>query len=145
MAGGRRANILIVDDDPGDVLLIKEGLAQNGLGDAVEVAETGQACLEKLDAGPVPDLVLLDLNMPGMNGLEVLAAIRGRDAWANVPVIVFTTSDAERDIVESYDLGANCFITKPAELDEFMGALDEVKAFWLDVATLPPRGSKDAS
>ena len=135
------ADILLVEDNPGDVALVREGLRE--LEHRLEVAESGERALEFLrarSAAPersMPDVVLLDLNLPGLTGLEVLCRIRSDPDTAALPVVVMTSSDARKDIVESYRLHANCYVTKPSSLDEYMRVMRRLGEFWFSVAKLP--------
>lgn len=140
---GKVIEILLVEDNPGDVRLtleaFKEGKMVNNLsvvGDGVEA----MAFLRregKYAGVPKPDLILLDLNMPKKDGREVLAEIKEDPNLRHIPVIVLTTSKAEQDILKSYDLHANCYITKPVNLDQFYAVVKSVKDFWLSIVKLP--------
>jgi chemotaxis family two-component system response regulator Rcp1 len=139
----RPIEILQVEDNPGDVALTREALDDAGLLYRLHVATDGQQALAFLrkegdfaDA-PRPDLMLLDLNLPRMDGRETLAEIKKDHNFRRIPVIVLTTSDAESDILASYNLHANCFITKPVDLDEFMEVVRAIQSFWLGVAKIP--------
>ncbi len=137
--------ILLMEDDPGDVELILEAL--RGFRAALSVdrvgdGEEGMRFLRRQGehAGAArPDLILLDLNMPRMDGREVLSKVKGDAGLRSIPVLVLTTSDAPTDIAASYDLGANCFLKKPLGLDEFLVMMRRVEEFWLSLAMLPPR------
>lgn len=139
----KRANILLMEDDPGDVVLIKEGLHDARL--ALKIThvgdgEEGMRYLRKegqYAEAATPDIVLLDLNMPRKDGREVLTEIRADPTLRRIPVVILTTSDAETDIVRSYDLGANCYIKKPIDLDDFMRMIKSFEDFWLTVVRLP--------
>lgn len=137
--------ILLVEDDPGDVELAKMALAQGAFPCHVTVAVNGKDAMAVLRqqpprAGcPVPDLVLLDLNMPQMDGREVLREIRGDPALATIPVVVLTTSEAERDVVASYDLGASGFVTKPVDVDELFKLIEAVEQYWFATVRRPHR------
>lgn len=139
----RPLEILLVEDNPGDVRLMREALG-DGLGTTtLSVVNDGVAALALLRregafaAAPPPDLILLDLNLPKMDGRQVLAAIKGDPRLRRIPVVIFTTSADERDVLGSYDLGANCYITKPADLDQFIATVRAIEQFWLTVVTLP--------
>lgn len=129
-------DILLVEDDDGDVLLIRESLDQAGFKANIHVADDGEAALDFLfrrapfDDAPTPQMVLLDLNLPKINGLEVLREMRATPELAAIPVVVLTTSKADRDIARSYELGANCFLSKPRNFDEFAAIGDVVDHFW---------------
>jgi chemotaxis family two-component system response regulator Rcp1 len=139
----RPARVLLVEDNEADVRLTREALRDAG--DAIRLSsvtdgELALAYLRREDGyeeAPRPDLVLLDLNLPRKNGLEVLEEMRADPELACVPVIMLTTSSAERDVVACYSRGANCFVVKPLELDEFMDLIGAIRTFWLGVARLP--------
>jgi chemotaxis family two-component system response regulator Rcp1 len=139
--------ILLVEDNEGDVELTREALAQAKVRNHLHVAEDGLAALRYLrrekphEAVPRPDLILLDLNLPLMDGREVLADIKADPQLRAIPVVVLTTSQAEEDIVRSYDLHANCYITKPVDFDQFMKVVRSVHDFWVTVVKLPPSGA----
>ena len=137
--------ILLVEDNPGDVRLtqevLKEGKVHNNLqvvGDGVEA----MAFLRRKNSysqAPRPDLILLDLNLPKKDGREVLQEIKADRHLNRIPVVVLTTSDADEDILRSYDLRANCYITKPVGLDQFIRVIRSIETFWLTIVTLPMR------
>ena len=145
MDGVSVANILLVEDNPADVDLTCMALRDARMKNRVHVTGDGVDALEFLRregphaAAPRPDLILLDLNMPRMNGRELLAHIKADPDLRRIPVVILSTSDAEVDIVSSYDLHANCFLTKPADLEEFDQVARSIDAFWLQLAKLPPR------
>ena len=135
--------ILMVEDSPGDARLTIEALKDAKVLNHISVAEDGVAAMaflrregEHADA-PRPDLILLDLNLPRKDGREVLAEVKGDPDLAQIPVVVLTTSQAEQDILRSYQLHANCYITKPVDLDQFMTVIRSVESFWLSVVRLP--------
>lgn len=134
--------ILIVEDNPADVRLALEALGETKLHNNVHVAYDGTEALEMLrqtrdhaDA-PLIDIVLLDLNLPGKRGLDVLREIKHDERLKHIPVVVLTTSQAERDVVESYQLNANAYVTKPVGLDDYFRALKSIETFWLERAKL---------
>lgn len=136
-------DILLVEDNPGDVRLTTEALRRGRVANTLHVVDDGDKALaflrregEYADA-PRPGLVLLDLNLPGLDGREVLAEVKSDPELRRVPIIVLTTSTAERDIARSYDLGANCFIAKPVALDDFLSTIRSFEGFWLTVVNLP--------
>jgi two-component system, chemotaxis family, response regulator Rcp1 len=137
-------DILLVDDDVGDVLLAKKALTNGKIFNAMHVAKDGVEALEflrqtgKFVGAPRPDLILLDLNMPRKDGRELLADIKNDPDLRSIPVVVLTTSDSERDIANMYDLHANCYVTKPVDLDQFTKIVQEIKQFWFSVVKLPP-------
>ena len=139
----RPATILLVDDNPGDVRLMQEALRECHLDVSLSVATDGDEALEMLKNGSPngasrkPDLILLDLNLPGKNGREVLFEIKADPRLRRIPVIVMTTSKAEQDVHRAYNLNANCYITKPVELDEFLRVVRSIEDFWFTVVTLP--------
>jgi len=137
-------SVLLVEDDPGDVMLVRDAFAERGVVDSLAVVSDGVQALEFVRgegdyAGARrPDLVLLDLNLPRKNGWEVLAEIKGDAGLATVPVVVLTTSQAEEDILRSYELRANAYVSKPVELDRFVAAVHTIDDFFIDLAKLPP-------
>jgi CheY-like chemotaxis protein len=137
----------LVEDNPGDVRLTREAL-KDGAAINLHVVRDGEKAVAFLrqespyDEAPRPDLILLDLNLPRRNGREVLAEIKITPSLKRIPVVVITASEAEQDILNCYDLHANCYITKPMDLDQFMSVLKAVKEFWLTVAVLPPDGER---
>ncbi|AFM24724.1 response regulator [Desulfomonile tiedjei] len=143
---GRKLNILLVEDNPFDIFLTKRALEDSKINLRLHVVENGadavhflhQKCIQRDTDIPCPDLVLLDLNLPGMSGTEVLEEIKGNPFTLHIPVIVLTTSDEPRDICEAYFLQANCFITKPVDVDQFTAAVQSIEKFWTEVAKLPP-------
>jgi two-component system, chemotaxis family, response regulator Rcp1 len=131
--------ILLVEDSLADVELTLDALRDAKVANAVTVVRDGAAALEHLRSSPdnVPDLVILDLNLPRLSGHEVLAAIRADDSLRRIPVAVLTTSSAESDVEKSYDLGANCFLTKPVEIEQFIHVVQSIDNFWLGLVRLP--------
>jgi CheY-like chemotaxis protein len=136
--------ILLVEDSPADVDLTREALDDAKVRNHLSVVADGVEALAFLrregryaDA-PRPDLILLDLNLPKKDGREVLAEIKADARLRTIPVIVLTTSAAEQDVVQSYNLHANCYITKPVDLDQFITVIRSIEAFWLMIVTLPP-------
>ena len=135
----------MVDDNPADIDLTREVLAQskghfhvNAVNDGVEAISYLRRQGKYADA-PVPDLVVLDLNLPRKDGCEVLSNIKSDPALAKIPVVIFTTSQASSDITRSYKLGANCYLRKPGNLPEFVAVVRSMAEFWLGFATLPQR------
>jgi CheY-like chemotaxis protein len=139
----RPIRLLLVEDNPGDADLTLETLESGRLRLETAVVTDGEAAvaylLRKLPYANVarPDLILLDLNLPKLDGREVLAEIRRHDETRRIPVVVLTSSDAERDIVASYELGANCYVTKPVDLADFQAIVRSVEGFWFTVVKLP--------
>ncbi len=143
----RPIDILLVEDSPADVRLTREALKEAKVLNALHVVQDGIAALAFLRqqgqyaASPRPDLILLDLNLPKKDGREVLAEIKQEEALRRIPVVVLTTSRAEEDIVRSYDLHANAYVTKPVDLPQFLKVIQSFEEFWLAVVTLPPRNN----
>jgi CheY-like chemotaxis protein len=133
--------ILLVEDDPGDVVLVREAFDHDKVRNELRVASDGVYALEQLrDAErPVPDLILLDLNLPRMDGRELLEKIREDPRLTRIPVVVLTTSDAEADILRSYELHANAYVTKPVDLNRFLKVVREIDNFFVTVVKLPSR------
>lgn len=131
--------ILLVEDNPADVRLTQEALREGKVRNNLQVARDGVEALELLrrEGAPRPDLILLDLNLPRKDGREVLAVIKADDALKTIPVVVLTTSSAEADILKSYSLHANCYITKPVDLEQFVQVVKSIDDFWLTVVRLP--------
>ena len=141
----RDLHILLVEDNPGDVRLTEEALREGKIANNLSVSRHGEDAMDFLHqrgehAGAArPDLVLLDLNLPKKDGREVLEEVKNDPDLHRIPVIVLTTSSADRDVLLSYDLHANCFIKKPIEYDEFIAAVRSIEDFWLKIVKLPPR------
>jgi two-component system, chemotaxis family, response regulator Rcp1 len=136
--------ILLVEDNPGDIRLTQEALKEGDLPNNLNVVKDGVEAVAYLRKEreyadkPRPDLILLDLNLPKKDGREVLAEIKEDDQLKHIPVVILTTSDAEQDIIKVYKLHANCFITKPVDLDEFMRVVRQIEDFWFGIVQLPP-------
>ena len=136
-------HILLVDDNEGDILLTLEALTEARIINKISVARDGAEALHFLNRehhfrdSERPDLILLDINLPRMDGTEVLAIIKNDPALRRIPVIMLTTSSAEKDILASYDNHANCYITKPVDLDRFMDVIRTVEDFWISIVKLP--------
>jgi two-component system, chemotaxis family, response regulator Rcp1 len=137
------AQILLVEDNPGDVRLMREALKMQAAETRLAVAEDGEQAvrfLRRLDPfhdAPRPDLIFLDLNLPRRDGREVLAEIKNDQLLRRIPVIVLTTSEAERDVQRMYDLHANCYIRKPPDLDRYLEVIRMCEKFWLEIVRLP--------
>jgi CheY-like chemotaxis protein len=131
--------ILLVEDDPGDVVLVREAFEHNKVRNELRVASDGVYALEQLNdpERSLPDLILLDLNLPRMDGRELLAKIRDDPRLTRIPVVVLTTSDAEADILRSYELHANAYVTKPVDLNRFLKVVQEIDNFFVTVVKLP--------
>jgi two-component system, chemotaxis family, response regulator Rcp1 len=130
--------ILVIEDNPGDARLIQEALLHKGPGH-IRIVQDGVQALEFLRAESRPQLILLDLNLPRKDGREVLSEIKRDPDLQRIPVVVLTTSDSEEDIERSYQLHANCFVTKPVNLDRFLAAIRAIEEYWFGVVKLPPR------
>jgi CheY-like chemotaxis protein len=132
-------SVLLVEDDPGDVLMTREALADSKLLNELAVASDGEEAIEYLRAAAEtgtpkkPDLILLDLNLPRVDGREVLEFVKSHERLRRIPVVVLTTSSAEEDIVRSYDLHANAYITKPVDFEQFMSVVRKVDEFFITV------------
>jgi CheY-like chemotaxis protein len=136
-------DVLLVEDDPGDVLLIREAFEENKVANRLSVVSDGVEALrflrkegEYTDA-PVPDLILLDLNLPRKDGREVLAETKADEQLRRIPVVVLTTSKAEEDVLRSYDLHANAYVTKPVDYERFMDVVRQIDDFFVSVVKLP--------
>lgn len=134
--------ILLVEDNPGDVELVREALSEGKIRNELHVASDGVEAMRFLKtngkpAEQCPDLILLDLNLPRKNGREVLQEIKSDPDLKFIPVVVLTSSKAEEDIVKSYNLHANCYVTKPVDLEQFLKVVRSIEDFWLTVVKLP--------
>ena len=144
--GVKPIEILLVEDNPGDVRLTLEALKEGKVRNNMSVVSDGMEALAflrrqgKYSEAPRPDLILLDLNLPKKDGREVLGEIKLDEALKRIPVVVLTTSKAEEDILRSYDLHANCYITKPVDLERFFTVVKSIEDFWLTVVKLPTDG-----
>ncbi|MGZ9809905.1 response regulator [Pseudoroseicyclus sp. H15] len=140
--------VLMIEDNPADAELAREILLSDRLHLDLDVVSDGVSALKYLRgedeyAGTSPpDMILLDLNVPRVNGKDILAAIKTDTALKPIPVVVLTSSSAERDIAESYALGANCYVTKPIDLVSFQKVVQTLESFWFTVVKLPPNGSE---
>jgi CheY-like chemotaxis protein len=140
---GKPIDILLVEDNLADRVLTKEALEEARIANRLHTVDDGIEALaflrrQGIYAGsPTPDLILLDLNMPRMDGREFLAVFKGDPALRHIPVVVLTTSKAEEDVARSYNLRANCYITKPVDFDQFLAVIKTIEEFWLNVVTLP--------
>ena len=138
-------DVLLVEDDPGDVLMTREAFADHKLKNNLHVVDNGMDAMAFLrkeppyaDA-PTPDLILLDLNLPRMDGREVLAAVKSDARLGAIPVVVLTTSEAEEDVLRSYQLHANAYVTKPVDFERFLEVVRQIDEFFVTVVKLPPR------
>lgn len=141
---GRPVDILLVEDNPGDVRLTQEALKEGKVLNNLHIARDGveaMAFLRRQDkyADAVrPDLILLDLNLPKKDGREVLAEIKTDEGLKRIPVVILTTSEADEDILKTYDYHANCYITKPMDLNQLINVVKSIEDFWLSLVKLPP-------
>lgn len=138
-------DILLVEDNPGDARLAQEALKEGRMASRLKIVVDGVEAMAYLrregaySDAPRPNLVLLDLNLPRKDGRQVLAEMKADAELRRIPVVVLTTSQAEQDILRSYDLHANCYITKPVDLDRFIAVVRSIEEYWCSVVTLPPR------
>jgi two-component system, chemotaxis family, response regulator Rcp1 len=141
-------DILLIEDNPGDVLLIKEILSENKIYNSLSVVNDGIGAMNYLYAkgkykdSPRPDLIILDLNIPKKDGREVLAEIKKNNLLKSIPVVVMTISQAEEDILRVYKLHANCYITKPLDLNQFVKVVRSLENFWFSIVKLPAKSAK---
>ncbi|WP_316934184.1 response regulator [Cyclobacterium amurskyense] len=139
----KSAHILLVEDNEGDVFLTKEALNESENSNTVSVARDGQEALDFIfktngfEEKTTPDLIILDVNLPKKNGHEVLYELKNHDCYKQIPVIILSTSSSQKDIDLSYQNYANCYITKPIVVSDFIKAISSIQQFWLDTATLP--------
>jgi CheY-like chemotaxis protein len=142
--------ILLADDDPDDRMLTERALKKNRLANSIKMVEDGEQLMDYLhrrgryvdpDISPRPGLILLDLNMPRKDGREALEEIKSDPSLRRIPVVVLTTSEAEQDILRSYDLGVNAFVTKPVTFDGLANAIMRLGEFWFEIVKLPPQAA----
>ncbi|GJM22730.1 MAG: two-component system response regulator [Planctomycetota bacterium] len=137
------AEILLVEDNPADVELTRLSMEQSKVLNSLHAVSNGEDALRFLnkegpfEAAPTPDLVLLDLNLPGIDGREVLQFIKSSETHRSVPVVVLTSSESDHDVANAYDLHANCFISKPINLEQFARVVESLEQFWFSVVKLP--------
>ena len=148
MTDGRSPiEILLVEDNPGDERLTREALKEGKVYHKLHWAKDGVEAMDflyrrgKWHDAPRPDIILLDLNLPKKDGREVLQDIKNDDTLKRIPVVVLTTSKAEEDVLKTYNLHANCYVTKPVDLEKFIVVVRSIDVFWLTVVTLPPNGT----
>ncbi|MEO6908666.1 MAG: response regulator [Abditibacteriaceae bacterium] len=147
ITAGRPIEILLVEDSATDVMLIEEALAYAKLRNNFNMVKDGVEAMAFLRKEgqyadkPRPDLILLDLNMPRKDGREVLAEVKADESLRTIPVVVLTTSEAQEDVLHSYDLNVNCYITKPVDLEQFANVVRAIDQFWFTVVTLPTSDS----
>ena len=138
----RPVEILLVEDNPDDIAIMERALARSSVASSITVARDGQDALDLLfgerDRCPRPDLVLLDVNLPKVNGLDVLSRIRASDLVSSIPVVMLTSSVRQEDVIESYRRGANTYIQKPVVFERFARTLEVLGEYWFETATLPP-------
>ena len=140
---GRPADFLLVEDNPGDVRLTQEALKSHKVQNNLHVVTDGEEAMAflrrqgKYANAPRPDIILLDLNLPKKDGREVLAEIKSDPNLKTIPVVIITSSEAEQDVIKSYNLNANCYVTKPVNLDQFIKVVQSVNDFWLTIVKLP--------
>jgi chemotaxis family two-component system response regulator Rcp1 len=141
---GMPISILLVEDNAGDVRLTKEALKEGRVANTLHVVIDGVEALQflrregKYSDAPRPDLILLDLNLPRLDGRQVLSEVKKDPELKRIPIVVLTTSKAEEDVLKTYDLYANCYIAKPVEFDKFVGVIKMIDQFWLTIVKLPP-------
>lgn len=139
----KSVDILLVEDNPGDARLAREALKESTILHILHHVEDGVEALDflyrrgKYNTVPRPDLILLDLNLPRINGHQVLSKIKAEENLRNIPVVVLSISNSDRDIEESYKLNANCYVTKPLDLNEFILVFENIQNFWLKTVKLP--------
>ncbi len=147
MNDSQPVHVLLVEDNPADVRLTREVLADGKITNTLHVVSDGEEAMAFLRnkppfaSAPRPDLILLDLNLPRKDGREVLAEVKSDPSLKLIPVVILTTSRSDRDILESYNLHANCYISKPVDLLQFMEVVRTIEDFWLAIVKLPPRTS----
>jgi CheY-like chemotaxis protein len=143
MINGKPIEILLVEDNPGDYRLAMEVFKEAKVNNTMHIVTDGVEAIKylknkgKYNDSPRPDLILLDLNLPKKDGKEVLAEIKDDDNLKRIPVVILTVSSAEEDIIKSYDLHANAYITKPIDLDQFINVVRSIENFWLSIVKLP--------
>lgn len=143
----RPVEILLVEDSPSDTELTVEALREAKVRNHLSIVEDGVQAMEflrqegKFAAAPRPDLIMLDLNLPRKDGREVLAEIKAAPELKAIPVVVLTTSRAERDVLRAYNLHANCYIAKPVDFEQFLEVVRSIESFWLFIVTLPPKAT----
>jgi len=141
---GEPIEILLVEDSPDDIVLTTEALKDGKIRNRISVVEDGEEAMAflrrqgKNAAAPRPDLILLDLNLPRKSGLEVLAEVKQDSSLRRIPVVIMTSSKDQHDVLRAYNCHANCYVTKPVDLDQFIGVVKSIESFWLTVVKLPP-------
>ena len=143
-AASQPIEVLLVEDNPGDVRLTREALRDGKVRNNLSVTPDGVEALAflrregKYADAPRPDVILLDLNLPRKDGREVLEEVKADPSLRNIPVVILTSSEAERDIAQAYALHANCYVTKPVDLDQFIHVVRSIEDFWFTIVKLPP-------
>lgn len=144
--GHQMVDILLIEDNPGDIRLAKEALKESKISNSLHIVTDGMAALDFLyqkgeySLAPRPDLILLDLNLPKKDGREILSEIKNDESLKRIPVVILTTSSAEEDVLITYGLHANCYITKPIDFDQFIKVVKSIENFWLTIVKLPNKG-----
>lgn len=139
----RPIEILLIEDNPGDVRLTQEAARETKVHNNMHIVNNGLDAMAflrhegRFGTVPRPDLILLDLNMPGMDGREVLRQVKSDESLRRIPVVIITSSQAEEDILRAYDLQASCYVTKPVDLDQFIKVVKNIENFWLTIVKLP--------
>lgn len=142
--------ILLVEDNPADIRLTQEALREGKVRNNLSIVRDGVEAITFLrkqapfEEAPHPDLILLDLNLPRRDGREVLSEVKADPVLKRIPVVVLTTSKSEEDVLKSYNLHANCYVTKPVDLEQFISVVRTIDEFWLAVVKLPPEGKSSA-
>jgi CheY-like chemotaxis protein len=135
--------ILLVEDNEGDILLTKEAFEESKIANEIRVIKDGKAAINFFNdyapADLIPDLILLDINLPKKSGFEVLQYLKGTENYKHIPVIMLTTSSSEKDIMLSYKNYVNCFITKPIDVADFIKAITKIEEFWINIVSIPSR------
>ncbi len=140
---GRPAEFLLVEDNPGDIRLTQEALRESKVRNNLNIVNDGDAAMAFLrrqgvhSKAPRPDIILLDLNLPRKDGREVLSEIKSDPDLKRIPVVIITSSEAEQDILKTYDLHVNCYVTKPVDLEQFIKVVQSIETFWLTIVRLP--------
>lgn len=140
---GRPVEFLLAEDNPGDVRLTKEALRESKISNNLNVVPDGVEAMAFLRRtgnyanAPRPDVILLDLNLPKKDGREVLAEVKADPNLRLIPVVIITSSEAEQDVLRTYELHANCYVTKPVDLEQFIKVIQSIETFWLTIVTLP--------
>ncbi|WP_428240602.1 response regulator [Gynuella sp.] len=135
-------NILLIEDNPGDIELVREGFRQAKVTNEIRVITDGQIAwdfFDQLQPDNLPDIVLLDINLPKVDGIEILQKIRASEISHNIPVIILTSSEADEDVTRSYDERVNSYVTKPVDFAKFLTVIQSVEDFWLSVVKLPTK------